>query len=810
MLFRYLQRNPGADAVQAAKLAKELGVMPATAAILIGRGITTAAAGRAFFNSGMESLRDPFGLAGMEQAAERIEQAICEGEKITVYGDYDVDGVCATSILVGFLNGMGAECDYYIPNRHTEGYGLNKAAIESLKGTQLLITVDCGITNAAEIARAQELGMDVIVTDHHECPDALPDCTAVINPKRPGQGYGFSGLCGAGVALKLVYALGGEEEAAAALDLAALATVADIVPLVDENLAIVRMGIELINRGYRPGIKALKEVAGLEGKPVKAGNIGFALAPRINAGGRMDLSRKSAEMMMTEDLERARIIARELNDDNAERLKVEEGILTEAIAMVEMGYSFSHRRAIVLYQPHWNTGVTGIVASRLVERYSRPTILFGSGEGACYGSGRSIPGVHLYHAMKACSEYFIRFGGHEQAAGCALTEENLEPFAAALDKYLAQTYSEDIFLPSRYYDAQIELGQLSIGLAKDMEKLEPSGFGNPRPVFLLKGVELSGLVKTADNKHLRLRFGSRDGVEGIAFRQGGLFNMLEGCSACDALIVPDVNEWMGKELVQAIVEHIKPPQGLVYARSQLGRAGFQMGKALAQALACDGGENCTIRHLGREEGMAELARAVKGSCWGTLALCFTSSSAAASLHALSEAGCLERMYTGTALAHQAVRRENALVMAPDLQQLPFDKYDTVFLFDGILARDCARWIAKRLKNGAGCIIINVDGAGAAPGNFSRTELLKVYKAMRETLAAKARPRACDDWSWLSDSVGIEPWRAEVSARIFIELGLLEELDKHPWLQPQELATKAELNNSALYRRLNDLIVEVQK
>jgi single-stranded-DNA-specific exonuclease RecJ len=800
LLFRYVRRGLGADSEAAEKLARELDITPVTAAILISRGVATPEAGRRFFRSGMDDLRDPFLLSGMAEAVERIRGAVGRHERITVYGDYDVDGVCATAMLSGYLASLGADCGYYVPDRHTEGYGLNAAAVESLAGTKLLVTVDCGISNAAEIARARGLGMDVIVTDHHECPDILPECAAVVNPKKPDQAYGFKGLCGAGVALKLIQAMGGAEEAAKALDLAALATVADIVPLADENIAIVRMGLERINAGGRPGIAALREAAGLGSRPVRAGSIAFALAPRINAGGRMDLSRKSVEMLLTGDAARAGEIARELNEDNAARMKAEEGILAEAVEMVESGYSFSRRRAIVLYRPHWNTGVTGIVASRIVERYGRPALLFGDGEGACYGSGRGVPGVHLFNALKACERFFTRYGGHEQAAGCALPRENIEPFAAALDQYLDENYAEEVFLPARHYDMEIGISDIGMELARDIEKLEPTGFGNPRPVFLLRGAALAGLARTADGKHLRMRFGGPGGLEGIAFRQGQALDMMEGCPVCDALVVPDVNEWMGRERVQAVVEHMLPPQGLEQARRALERACAAMGRSLARAMQY-GGDGGELAGTDREAGLRMLADAVRRSCWGTLALCFTAASAGAALQALEEAGCIGRVYACAGGAYQAQRGENALVFAPDIEgALPLRRYDRVFVFDGPLTGGVARQLAARLNQDANCIIIDETDPGEAAEIFSRDGLLGAYGAMKAALAAGSGPRSRADWGWLAGS-GVSPWRAEVSARIFAELGLLGELEAPPWLEMARARGKADLYGSALYCRI---------
>lgn len=802
MLFEYRQRGAEADPAVTAALAQALGVTPVLAGLLASRGVTTEEEARRFFAAGAETLRDPLGLAGMGQAVERVRLALAAGEPIVVYGDYDVDGVCATSILVSYLREQGGDVAFYIPSRHTEGYGLNRAAIETLTDRKLLITVDCGVSNREEVAHARSLGMDVIVTDHHECPEELPDCTAVINPKRPGQDYGFSGLCGAGVAFQLVRALGGLEAALARVDLAALATVADLVPLVDENRALVRLGLASMNAAPRPGVAALMEVAGLNGRPLKAGNIAFGLAPRINAGGRMDYSRKSVEMMLTDDAEAARATAQELDDDNRDRLAVEDAMLREAVDMVERDYDFAGRRAIVLCQPHWNTGVTGIVAARLVERYSRPTILFGAGEGACYGSGRSVPGVHLYRALLACSRFFLRFGGHEQAAGCALVEENLDAFRDALDEHLRGACPQEVFLPSRAYDRDLELTEVGLALARELEQMEPTGFGNPKPVFLLRQAPLSGLSRTRDGKHLRMRFGGGDGLEGIAFRQGDSFDMLNRSPACDALVVPDVNEFRGVQRVQAQVEHLRPPQDEAFARAVVAGAGAAVQRAL-----CAGGDDVPAAGAACvpwQQGMGELIAALQESPWGTLVLCRTQSSAAAVLDGLAAAGCLGRVYVGEGIAPQARRRENAIVLAPDVTRLPLHQFGRIYLPDGPLALP----LAGQLNNDGRCIIMNDNHkSGRLAELFCREGLLDVYRRMQTALRAGKGPDGPADWDWLG-AEGPTGWAAEVAARVFQELGLLAALDRAPWLAVPPRGERTDLLLSAIYRRVTACLTEV--
>lgn len=801
MLFQYKQRGATAALAEAEALARELQVTPVLAGLLMSRGVTSAVEAQRFFAAGAEALRDPLGLADMDRAVARVRQALEGREPIVVYGDYDADGVCATTILVDFLREQGGNVEYYIPSRHAEGYGLNKDALSRLAGTALLITVDCGISNRDEVSHANALGMDVIVTDHHECPETLPEALAVVNPKRPGQAYGFTGLCGAGVAFKLVQALGGAHSALLRVDLAALATVADLVPLVDENRVLVRLGLAQMNTDARPGIAALIEAAGLGGRALKAGNIAFGLAPRINAGGRMDFSRKSVEMLLSAELAAAEAVARELEDDNRERLAVEDGMLAEAVEIVEREYSFTGNRAIVLYRPHWNTGVTGIVAARLVERYSRPTVLFGAGEGACYGSGRSVPGVHLYKALSACSQFFLRFGGHEMAAGCALLEENLAAFRAALDAHLAQTYPEETFLPSRAYDGELTLGDVGLALAQELTLLEPTGFGNPKPVFLLRQAALSGLSRTRDGKHLRMRFGGTDALEGVAFRQGESYDMLARSPACDALIVPDLNEFRGVRRVQAIVEHLRPPQDGRTARTVVEGCGPAVQRVLR---ALPQGEAGGVAPVPMEEGLVKLVGAVQASCFGTLVLCLTQSSASAVLDALEAADCLGRVYVGDGWAPQACRRENAVVVAPDLTRLPLGQYERIFLPDGPLSHG----LAGQLNNIGRCIIMDVNHeiAGAfAP--FCRDRLLEVYRQIRAALASGHGPTGPTDWQWLG-AEGPAGWPLEAAARVFEELGLLIAQDRAPWLTLAPRRERTDLKQSFIYRQLTNWLPEV--
>ena len=397
---------------------KTLGVPDQLLALLLDRGIDTAQKIDKYLHPKKDDLYDPMLMQDMDKAVAVIRDAIRKGEEIVVFGDYDVDGVTATAILLTYLRKQGAKVSYYIPDRHGEGYGLNIAAVEQIAShAKLLITVDCGITCPVEVARAIELGMRVIVTDHHQLGPELPKCSAVLNPLLGS--YPFRRLCGAGVAFKLVQALGGMEAIESLWELAALATIADIVPLLDENRVIVTFGLKAMASSQRPGLIALMESAGVDPANVSASDVAFRMAPRINAGGRLALASRGVELLTTRRMDAAREIAAELDQDNTKRREIELVIFAQADEKTRTEIDFLTERAIVVCGEGWNPGVIGLAASRLVEKYKWPTILLAQDGDVCVGSARSIPGVDIHQAMATCRYLFVRFGGHAQAAGCS-------------------------------------------------------------------------------------------------------------------------------------------------------------------------------------------------------------------------------------------------------------------------------------------------------------------------------------------------------------------------------------------------------
>ena len=494
-----------ADDATAAHLAQELELPPLLARILVQRGFADSDAARRFLSSSLSTdLPPPHLLAGMDAAVERICRALRDRERVCVWGDYDVDGTTGAAVLVSFLREIGGEPMFYIPHRIDEGYGMSRQGIEHLhsRDVTLIVTVDCGISNADEVVYAGTLGMDVVIVDHHQLPERLPDAAAaVINPQRPDCAFPDKGLCAAGLAFYLVIGLranlresGWFEPNAVPdirrhLDIVTLGTIADMVPLRGANRVLARRGLVELGSSTRPGIMALREVVGLPPGAVDAGTVAFQLGPRINAAGRMDAAVKVVEMLTTESRETADDIARELDGHNRERRETEAQVLDEALAQIEER-RLQDRWSIVVGSRGWHPGVLGIVASRIVERFHRPTIVIGLESGEGKGSGRSIRGFHMVQGMRQCADLLERFGGHEYAGGLSIREEHFEAFADRFEKAARESLREEDLQPYLDVDAEVDFRELSLGLVREMRLLGPFGVGNPEPVFQTRGVEV--------------------------------------------------------------------------------------------------------------------------------------------------------------------------------------------------------------------------------------------------------------------------------------------------------------------------------
>ena len=514
--------------------------------LLMQRGIASQAEAEAFLNPCAAQLHDPMGLSAMPEAAARIRAAVDQDEAICVYGDYDVDGVCASAILSDYLLSEGARVEVYLPSRHEEGYGLNENAVREIaQRADLLVTVDCGVASRELIALAKALGLDCIVTDHHRPGESLPDCP-VVNPLL--NGYPFPWLCGAGVALKLVQALGGWEAALERVDLAAVATVADVVSLTGENRVLVRLGLERLNRNPRPGLAALMERARIEPGALDAGGVAFRIAPRLNAGGRLGSARRSYELLMQRDAFEAVAQADELETENARRQSVEREIRAEAEAQLR-DFDFSAHRILLVRGANWNPGVIGLAASHLREKYNYPVIALSEADGMLTGSCRSIEGVDIYQTLCAGAELMEKFGGHSQAAGLTLRAENFDALWAALDAYLFENIPAEAYAPAAMYDIPAALDECSEAFVRALGALEPTGCGNPEPVFRARVKLVEARAIGAQGAHLRL-ICAENGVRrtGIFFGAGDRAGRLG--EEAEILFTPQINSWNGRTEVQ--------------------------------------------------------------------------------------------------------------------------------------------------------------------------------------------------------------------------------------------------------------------
>jgi single-stranded-DNA-specific exonuclease len=536
-------------------LAGALGLSETTASVLVRRGYADPAEAQAFLDAAVPE-HDPFRLGDMEAACAAIRAAIAGGKPICVHGDYDVDGICATALAVSVLRELGAEVSWHLPSRFEEGYGLSGETLTRLAGgeTGLVLTVDCGITAVEEVAHAKKLGLEVVITDHHRPGDELPDCPVVAT--RPSD-YPFPELCGTGVVYKLAEALGAES-LDRRLDLVALATVADVVPLLDENRGLVAAGLKRLAVTSNPGLRALMTAARVDPATVDAGAIGFRLAPRINAAGRLGHPGTALELLLTDDRKEADRLAGELETLNRDRQAVEDRILREALAQVaEWPEAKERRRGYVLAGEDWHRGVIGIVASRLVERFHRPVVLIAGGEEEWTGSGRSIPAFDLHGALGACASLLGRWGGHRAAAGLSIRPENVEAFAEAFATRASADLSEDDLAPVVHVDAVVRGTELTLDLCAELERLAPFGLGNPGVTLLAVGCELSELGAVGEGKHLKLAVkadGARSGA--IAFGHGSQLDRYRRPVRYDVAFKLAANHWNGTVSPQLVVKRI--------------------------------------------------------------------------------------------------------------------------------------------------------------------------------------------------------------------------------------------------------------
>ena len=552
-------------------LAAELGVSETTASVLLRRGYRDAGAARAFLE-GAQPAHDPLLLGDMAAACDALRRALRAGKRICVHGDYDADGICATALAVLVLRELGGDVDWHLPTRFEEGYGVTGGTIARLAqdGCGLLLTVDCGITAVAEIAQAKALGVEVVVTDHHRPGPALPACPLVVT--RPSE-YPFPHLSGTGVVYKLLQTLAGDDRVSRHLDLVGLATIADVVPLVDENRFLAREGLRMLARSQKPGLQALMRSARVDPATVDEGAVGFRLAPRINAAGRLCRPEAALELLLTDEPEVASRLADQLEGLNRERQAVEERILREALAAVDAWpESRRRRRGYVLASEEWHEGVIGIVAARLVERFHRPVVLIAGGDPEWKGSGRSPAAFDLHAGLAACAEQLERFGGHRAAAGLSIRPERVGEFAAAFADHVDQALDEADLQPRTSVDAIVPASRLTLDLCAELQRLAPFGLGNPNVTLLVAGCELGDLAAVGEGRHLRFRVrqSGRDAASAIAFGLGPQLDVFRRGGAYDVAFRLEENRWNGTVAPQLVVKRIfESAEGYAELRQRL-------------------------------------------------------------------------------------------------------------------------------------------------------------------------------------------------------------------------------------------------
>ncbi len=557
------------DRGASARLARALDIAPVTATLLVNRGIREPAEARRFLHPDLAALRDPLSLEDMGGAVDRILAALRGGEKIGIFGDYDVDGTAGTAILVRFLSLMGHVPAYRVPHRISEGYGLNAAAVEDFasEGVKVLVAVDCGTGNLEEIALARERGMDVIVVDHHEPGPGLPPAVALVNPKRRDSGYEFTGLCSAVLAFKLAWALadrsgarrrrGFEDFILDGMALAALGTVADVCPLSDENRVFVRYGLDALRACRAAGLRALLKKVIREDRPLDTFDIAFKLAPRLNALGRLGSAMECVELLVGGDEARIAEILASLEKSNRSRKGIEDGIFSEACDRVERE---RHDGAIVVAGEGWHPGVVGIVAARLVQRYCRPAFVLAIERDVARGSGRSVQGFPLHEALESCDDVLLTHGGHAMAAGVTLKAEKLKVFQDLMQAHAAQHLTAEHLQPRLDVDEEVSLKAVTKPVVRELERLAPHGVGNPPPTLVVSHVRVAGEARLMGKKGSHLSFYvSQEGasLRAVGFRMGELLEPLRKARTVSLAFRPKINAWRGSETVELQLEDAK-------------------------------------------------------------------------------------------------------------------------------------------------------------------------------------------------------------------------------------------------------------
>lgn len=810
-----------------------LGLSPFLVRALRARGAVTDDEIDRFLNPSPAYFHDPYLLPDMEKAVSRIRSAIFSREKICVFGDYDVDGICATSMLVDFFRSIGADVCYYIPSRREEGYGMSRSAVEKLRqyGVELVITVDNGISAACEVQYCIECGIDVIVTDHHIPPETLPVCTAVVCHTVPGSNYPNRILCGAGIAFKLLHALAGLDTALRYSALAGLASVADVVPLLDENRILVKLGLDAVNADdCCVGLRRLIASIPTAKKPYTVCNLGFSVAPRLNASGRMSDASLAVELFLSSDVKRIDEIIAELNRLNECRQQQEAEILDSAIEMVSH-MDLAETRAIILKSADWNSGVIGIAASRISEMYHRPAILFSESDGILKGSARSIDGVNIHDALTFTKDLFLRFGGHAKAAGVTIESSRFEAFVKEFNRHLADIYDDKLFIPHKSYEFDIALSGITHELVKEISLLAPFGEGNPSPIFHASEVRIAHLRRFGcDAQHMRMDV--RDGfrcLEAVWFASASSFDRLMNADTAEMLFTLGINNWNGQSHLQLRLLSAKaelPTEPCEYVEKNIS----QFCRALV--------ENCALSECVRECSCDESAALtvpqsievcldeISNHCIaGMMILVFTMDGAKRII-----ADMLEHNIGNIEICFGHVPdspvHTNTVVIAPIISALPEKGFSQILFYDLPPTPAVYLLVAKRFMRKQEQIInnirffinsnansigndagINADAAGKFCRVADRFDCRREFMVCcyRRTLSMlSTRCYSFEELSArLSEEMQVPLYRVEFALRVFFELDFIA-FNRSGSVSTVENVRCNALKNSALYRRISAL------
>lgn len=751
--------------------------------IMNNRGIETLEQAQMFINPNLNSLRDPFKLKDMDKAAKRIIEALEKKQKICIFGDYDVDGVCSTSLLVIFFKSIGVNVDYYIPNRLNEGYGLSTSALDKIKdsGVDLVITVDCGITSVYEAKHARDIGLDLIITDHHECQEELPDCIAVVNPKQNDDFYPFSMFCGCGIAFKLIQALSPEDIFFKNIDLyleiVTLATICDMVPLIDENRIIVKNGLEIMRVGVNPGIKALFKVCGIVDKKIGSSHIGYSIGPRINAAGRLGYSNIGVKLLTSSSLEDAMPYANELEEKNAYRQELEATIYEQVEQILANDEKYKDEKVIVAAGENWQHGVIGIVASKITEKYYKPTILLNVEGEFSVGSARSIKGFNLFEAMNSVKHLMEKFGGHEQAAGLTIRTENIDKLREEINKLADFELEEDDMIEKINVEFVAPESCATIDFIDKLHILEPYGIGNPTPRFIFPSMRIESMILMGKLKnHIKLNLVGLTKHECVGFNMAHLAEDLSEGDIIDLVFQLDKNNFMGKVKPQLILKDIKKRQPYDYNRDKTSfyldflKAKQISNMSIAEGELVDGTkDDISLKTLDKNK----IYESIKDK--KTLIISETKQGYYSAMSSLNTAGIkhtFNDFYEG--------KRDKSgeyveIIHAPsciNFSSANFDNIDNLILVDK--PTTCIKKLVMDLEGRE----INIYSLYNNSSNtiqskevfdmdMDRSEFSKVYKY------SMLNPDATLRWDECTDILGIEPFKLFVSLEVFKEVKLID-------------------------------------